>query len=201
LIVAVVAPFFIFICPIHVFNIHLTHTCVQSIQKDHASCHASEHTMPAKDRSPAVELKIYDYEDIAGMEKEISRLLHCEDGRTPAHANTVSYFRFRSNVIQMLSKILDKENEHGHSSHSANAFKIYLPQGLFVECCADEASSCILASIAWVPGSCIYKENEVESNTEDQVERNNRACKKRTRRCSSSDSIPEPQFTSAKNFR
>jgi hypothetical protein len=121
---------------------------------------------------PSQQLKIHSYNDISSLEREICRLLRCEEGRTPAHATTVSYFRFRSRVIQMLSHILDKENidPAEPSGHSQSA-KIYLPQGLSVRC--SMGASCVLASIEWVRGSCVFdgdhglmKGKACEKNTE-----------------------------------
>jgi hypothetical protein len=103
-------------------------------------------------------MKIHNYEDIAAMESEVCRLLHCEAGRTPQYATTVSYFQFRSRVIQMVSDLMDKENVGAMSCASV---KIYLPQGLSVRCSLD--GSCVLASIEW--DSCVYEaKKETEKN-------------------------------------
>jgi hypothetical protein len=115
---------------------------------------------PGEENMAAVELRIRQYEDIAVMEREVCRLLHCEDHRTPVHANTVSYFRFRSKIIQLLSYILDKENHDTPLAEQLCSFKMYLPQGLLVKCCADEGFTCIVASIGWVRGSCVYEEGQ-----------------------------------------
>jgi hypothetical protein len=106
-------------------------------------------------QTEGLQLSIHNYEGITDMERQICRLLHCEEGRTPAHATTVSYFQFRSRVIQMLSHILDKENiDPAEPSGHSPSVKIYLPQGLSLWC--RMGASCVLASIEWVQGSCVF---------------------------------------------
>lgn len=123
---------------------------------------------PSSPSSLVLEMRIRDYSDIDKMEREISRLLHCDPGRIPVHTTTVPYFRFRSQLIRMLHHLQSDENVAAEA-------KAYLPQGLRVHCTWEDTSKmagAVVARIVWmgsVIGSTTPTAKEIEEGCNDAV--------------------------------
>ena len=88
------------------------------------------------------------YQDIDRLEMEIARLLTCSQGRSPAYTSTVSYIRFRSRLIGMVSS--------NTGSQPDDAVQLYLPQGLVVKCSSTRGR--VEAKVGWEYGYCVFGE-------------------------------------------
>ena len=97
---------------------------------------------------PVSSMRVLCYQDLGLVEKEIRRLLKCDERRTPVCLTTEPYTRFRCKVIE----ILHETGKRGSVS-TANA-TAYLSQGLvaraaLVQPSSDDVTAEIALTLAW----------------------------------------------------